>query len=163
MNKEEFEQTYMLEAYRAAVDYFNGYSDRYATRFNIFITIEVALFGLLASTGQFTSPQLDSPLLVLVGLVFSILFYVQSAQDKYILKKQIERVNGIRCEIEARIENKDIPALFTPLDKTDSSKAIFVYENIVSWRSNFVSLTRIPPVTALVLVVGWVLVLICSC
>jgi hypothetical protein len=48
-DKADKEFTYLLETYRAAVDYFNGYSERYSNRFNIFLTIDVALAGLFAN------------------------------------------------------------------------------------------------------------------
>ncbi len=40
--------TYLLEAYKIAVDYLSGYVDRIYTRFNIFLGIDIALAGIYA-------------------------------------------------------------------------------------------------------------------
>jgi hypothetical protein len=92
------------------------------------------------------------PYLVCLSLFF---LYVQSAQDKFVLKRQIKRINDLRKEIETKIGRQDLPALFSPLDETDLGTRSFVFEGITSWRSNYLSLTRIPAVVSILLIVFW--------
>jgi len=147
--------TFLLEAYKSYVEYFSGYADRVSTRFNILLTIDVALAGVYGGT-QLNSATADTTLFSALGLIVSVLLYIQSAQDKYVLKRHLARINDIKRQIEAAVGSQDTSALFSPLDDTDLGSRNFVFENLTSWRSNLISLTRVPPITSLVFVIFWV-------
>ncbi len=156
---EDKQYAFVLEAYRTSLDYFSDYSNRVSTRFNILLGVNVGLAGIFGSAwlnDQLTSAN-GAVIISISGLIISILLYIKSAQDKYVLKHQTKRINEIRKKIEEHIRRDDIPALFSPLDDTDLGKSNFIFEGITSWRSNFISLTRILPVTSLVFMVFWVL------
>jgi len=68
----------------------------------------------------------------------------------------MRRINQIRVILEEKTGQKDIPALFTPLDDTDLQKREFLFEGITSWRSNFISVTRIPAITSLLFMLFWI-------
>lgn len=72
----------------------------------------------------------------------------------------MKRINQLRAIIEEEIGQKDIPALFTPLDDTDLQKREFIFEGITSWRSNFLSVTRIPAITSLLFILLWIVVIV---
>jgi hypothetical protein len=148
--------TYLLEAYKIAISYFSDYANRVWTRFNILLAIDVGLATLLWNTWQGNQQQNMSILLPFLGLVVSLLLYVQSAQDKYAIRHQMRRINQIRVILEEKTGQKDIPALFTPLDDTDLQKREFLFEGITSWRSNFISVTRIPAITSLLFMLFWI-------
>jgi hypothetical protein len=151
------EFAFLLEAYKVAIQYFDGYTTRVSTRFNILLGVDIALAGFLANS--WLSAATLSPkgkfIISLLGLFISILLYVQSAQDKFVLKRQIKRINDLRKEIETKIGRQDLPALFSPLDETDLGTRSFVFEGITSWRSNHLSLTRILAVVSILLIVFW--------
>jgi len=156
-NAQGNEFAFLLEAYKVAIEYFDGYATRVATRFNILLGVDIALAGLLANS-WLSATTLSSKgmfIISLLGLFISIFLYVQSAQDKFVLKRQIKRINDLRKEIETKIGRQDLPALFSPLDETDLGTRSFVFEGITSWRSNYLSLTRIPAVVSILLIVFW--------
>ncbi len=152
------EFTFLLEAYKLSIEYFDGYASRVSTRFDILLGVDIALAGLLGNawlSGATLSPK-GMSIISLLGLLISILLYVQSAQDRFVLKRQIRRINELRNEIEIKIGRKNLPALFSPLDETDLGRRNFVFEGVTSWRSNHLSLTRIPVVVSILLIVFWV-------
>jgi len=152
--------TYLLEAYKAAIGYFSDYANRVWTRFNILLAIDIGLATLLWNTWQSNQRQNLPIMLPFLGLIVSLLLYVQSAQDKYAIRHQMRRINQLRVILEEKVGQKDIPALFTPLDDTDLQKREFIFEGITSWRSNFISVTRIPAITSLLFMLLWVVVII---
>lgn len=155
--------TYLLEAYKTAIGYFSDYAGRVWTRFNILLAIDIGLVTLFWNAWQANQqksiPQ-STVLLPILGLVVSLLLYVQSAQDKYSIRHQMKRINQLRAILEEKIGQKDIPALFTPLDDTDLQKREFLFEGITSWRSNFLSVTRIPAITSLLFILLWIVVMV---
>lgn len=159
---DEQEFTYMLEAYKTAVSYFSDYADRVSARFNILLVVDIALASFVGNAWLDPQSNRNYLLLSLLGFITSLLLYIQSAQDKYVLKRHLKRINNIRGIIEKSIGREDIPALFTPLDDTDLGKRSFVFESITSWRSNFISLTRVPAITSLVLLFFWVTIIFTS-
>jgi hypothetical protein len=150
---------FLIDAYKTSLTYFSDYSNRVSTRFNILLGINSALAAFYGNAwlNAQSSPNNGLLPISIFGLIISFLLYIQSAQDKYVLKHQIMRINEIRKKIEENIKRHDIPALFSPLDDTDIGKKGFVFESITSWRSNAISLTRIHPMTSLVFIVFWAL------
>lgn len=150
--------TYLMESYKTAIDFFNGYVERVYNRFNILLGIDIALAGVYAGVWFDTTSQTGTgKILVLsLGLIISLLLYIQSAQDRFVIKRTRERVNKIREIIEKQIGRDDIPALFSPLDDTDLGKRNVIIEGVTSWRSNFISLSRVPVITSLVFVIFWI-------
>jgi hypothetical protein len=159
MDDKEF--TYLLEAYKAAIDYLNGYADRVSNRFNILLTLNiaaVALFGNIWLNPQ-TTPSKNGLFVSALGLAVSVLLYIQSAQDRYMFRQQRKRINAIRQNIEKNIGRNDIPALFAPLDEADTGKRKFIFESLTSWNSSVISLTSIPVIASILLTVFWIITL----
>ena len=155
--------TYLLEAYKAAIGYFSDYASRVWTRFNILLAIDIGLATLFWNAWQDNQQKSTSQSMVLLpilGLVVSLLLYIQSAQDKYSIRHQMKRINQLRAILEEKIGQKEIPALFTPLDDTDLQKRDFLFEGVTSWRSNFISVTRIPAIISLLFTFFWIVVII---
>ncbi len=153
---------YLIESYKLAIAWTDSYANRIYNRFNIFLGINVAIASLSAST--WFNVQLSSPALKIfmpsLGLIVALLMYIQSAQDNYILRKSRDRVNKIRKKIEITIGRNDIPSLFSPLDETDTKERNFIFESTTSWRSNFISVTRIPSITSLIFVGLWIVIFV---
>ena len=155
---EEKQFTYLIEAYKIAISYTDSFSNRMYSRFNILLTLDVALGGVI--TGLLGKSSSTMYIICALGLILSVILYLQSAQDKFILKQNITRVNAIRKIIEFTLKRDDIPALFSPLDATDTGASNFTYENIFSWRSNRFSVTRIPVILSFLFIVFWSVVLL---
>ncbi len=163
---EEKQFTYLLEAYKASLAYYNGYSGRVTTRFNILFAVDVALAGALGAALSGVVHQATSFdwIISILGLTTSILLYIQSAQDKYLTRAHRNKINELRHQIEEAIDIKKdkIPALFSPIDLTDTNQKQFVFRSPISWRSNSIGLTGVPVYTAMLLIVLWIVGLLMS-
>lgn len=162
MKENEF--TYLLEVYKSALSYTDSFSDRMYARFNILLTLNVALAGLMGNNwlnSQSTAFRIH-PSIPVIGLIISFFLYFQSAQDKYILNLNKKRVENIRKRIEKNLKVDGIWALFEPIDDTDKRAKNFIFENIASWRSNSFSLTRLPAIISILLIIFWTGILVLS-
>lgn len=164
MDKKQLDFAFL--AYQTSIKTYNEISNRVSTRFNIILTIDIALAGFFADTWFKNEIRSDngSFILPIMGLLISTILYFQSAQDKYILKKQIERVNKIRDQILLSVNLPDFPSLFSPLDLTDSIDDVkpqrdFEFVNLFCWRSNLFSITKIPGWISGILLVFWIVIL----
>lgn len=147
---------FLIEAYKLAVNYFSGYADRIYNRFNIFLGIEIALSAIYASAWfQTKGTSIGEQLILMLGIIISLLLYIQSAQDNFVTKRHRERINNIRELIEKKVKLKNTPALFSPLDETDIYKRL-IFEDVTSWRAQFISVSRVRVITSLVFVFFWV-------
>lgn len=150
--------TFLVEAYNTYVEYYSQYVDGMWGRFNTLLTLNLALAGLFGSTWLRT-PLISSKGVVLIpflGLTVSILLYIQSAQERFIVSHHREQINKIRTMIEKHIGIDDVPALFYPLDDIDAGKRRLIFESVVSWRSRPLSITRIPAITSIIFVAIWI-------
>jgi hypothetical protein len=154
--------TFLLESYKTAMDYFSSYADRVSSRFNILLTLDVAIAGVFVSAWLSSQPVTGSRAVVisLLGLMISVLSYTQTAQDRYLIKNNIRMINDIRKQIEKSIGQNNIPAFFSPLDNIDKGKRHFIFEGITCWRSSFISVTRVPIIISIAFIVFWIITLI---
>jgi hypothetical protein len=166
MEKRQFD--FALIAYKSAIETYNEISNRVSTRFNIILTIDIALAGFFVNAwvNEKIARENGTLLLPLIGFVISIFLYFQSAQDKYILKKEIQRINEIKDQIITDLNIFEFPCLFIPLDETDvlsysnRPKKNFIFYSIFNWRSNLFSVTKIPVWISIVLIFLWIIIFI---
>jgi hypothetical protein len=73
---------FLIEAYKTTIDYLNSYFDRVYNRFNILIGIDVALAGVYSGVLFGNNPPTRNGMILVLslGLIVSLLLYVQSAQ-----------------------------------------------------------------------------------
>jgi hypothetical protein len=159
---------FQLKAYETAILTYNSISDRVSLRFNILLTGDIALAGFFIDVWVKDKFQKGngSVLFIIIGIVLSIFLYFQSAQDKYILKHQIMRINQIKEIIKAEQNLLNFPCLFDPLDKTDTDnsgiepKEGFIFESFICWRSNILSITKIPAILSILFFFFWLFVFV---
>jgi hypothetical protein len=157
MNNQKFE--FLLESYKSSIEYYNNYTNGVWTRFSIFFTVDVAIFGILFGFFGNTSMQREKIFpLIFLGILVSFILYIQSAQERYILSQQRNRINELKKMLEKITDLDHVPTLFSPLDAIDMGKKKFIFNSLVSWRSTHFSITRIPAVTSLLLLIVWIII-----
>jgi len=151
----------LLESYRIAVEYLENYINGTWTRFSILLTVDLAIGGGLVSVTSSGPPGSKSVQCFVagVGLAISVLLYLQSAQERYIIGHHRERIENLRKKIEQIVNEEGVPLLFVPLDEIDRGQRSFIFESVVSWRSKALSITRLPAIISLTLIGIWGLVL----
>lgn len=155
----------LLEVYTSYLDYYDGYSERMSTRFNILLAVNLAIAGALGAIwlsvgGSSTQRTGASILISSMGFVVSALQYAQSAQDKYISKRHRTRITRLRTMAEELAGFQELPALFGHLDETDSGQKGMIWKSPTEWRSNAISLTDVPTIISLFCIAFWLIVLV---
>jgi hypothetical protein len=87
-NAQGNEFAFLLEAYKVAIEYFDGYATRVATRFNILLGVDIALAGLLANS-WLSATTLSSKgmfIISLLGLFISIFFVCTKRSGQVCIK-----------------------------------------------------------------------------
>jgi hypothetical protein len=160
---EEREFTYLVEAYTAALAYFDGISGRVNNRFNILLTANLLLAVVLGNA--FLAPQPRSACALMLiwafGTLIAVFLYLQSVRDKYLISMQIDRINIIRTRIEEYTPHKNLPTLFLEYKYVDTSEHRNKWwYKITMWDSKVFSLTRLPAWLSLCLILFWLLAFI---
>ena len=155
----EVKMNFLVEAYTSAISYFDGFAGRIWTRFSILISIDSALAGLFVTLwlGEKAAEFEKLSVLVAFGILISLLMYVQSAQDKFVLEQLRSQLNRLKARIADELGlEQDLPVLFTPteLDIDVSPR----FESIDSWRISAISTTRLPALISLVFLVAWLII-----
>lgn len=164
MDKNDKTSKFLLEAYKTRIEFFSQHATRTWNRFNLLLTVELALSGFFFKLWFERSN--DSPnlwLLPALGILASTIWYVLGAQDlnAYLgYRSQIndvEKVAAKACGVDV-IENKPgkldehvIPA-FNPL----GPKGFY----LTHWWWSPISLTNLLSLIPLFFVALWILTLI---
>jgi hypothetical protein len=145
MDSDEF----LVDDYKVKLDYLKAQFDRMWTRFNFFLSIEVALFGFLGWL-VFEKHNPNASLLPsLLGLAVSGLWYVIGAEDRAL-------VTFYRSNVDAaanRIANSEERKWYAKEHAAIETKSVF--NDLSSWYCETISITRIPAVVSLLLIVIW--------
>lgn len=151
---------FLIEGYKVATSYYDGLMNRIWNRFNIMVTLDSALLALFL-TLWFGSTSSKGEFLIVfpvVGFVFSMLMYAQSAQDRFVSHEYYLQINDLKEIIASRLDlgsGHDLPMLFSKTPTLQGETKSFYYKEIVSWRIRKLSLTRIPAWASLLFVLVW--------
>jgi hypothetical protein len=77
---------FYIEDYKQKIDYLNGHFGRMWTRFNFFLTIESALFGLSLTPFKEVQPLNHASRIAAIGILFCLVWYIFGAQDRYLVE-----------------------------------------------------------------------------
>lgn len=185
--KEKFDDKlkgFLLEDYKLKVGYLTAHLGRMWTRFNFFLTAEVALVAYL-----FTAARGDTPVMrqfIVIEAMLSIIWWGFGAQDRFLVrlyKEQIKDVvkrllsaelralakeesQGEQPEIEISREWKTLVDNYAYTGETEqTAKAIEEGEKakwnwLTEWRSEHLSITRLAAVVPLIAFVIWLVMLL---
>jgi hypothetical protein len=152
MNIDEF----LVDDYKLKLDYLKSQFDRMWTRFNFFLSIEVALFGFLGWL-VFEKHNLGAMLLpASIGLAVSGLWYIIGAQDRALVEFYRSNVN----DAAKRIANNCKDELEWYGNGHAAIEAKSVFNGLTSWYWKTASITRMPAVVSLMLIVIWLMLLL---
>jgi hypothetical protein len=153
---------FLIEGYKVATSYYDGFMNRIWNRFNIMVTLDSALLALFLTLWFGSASSKDEFLIVFpfVGFVFSMLMYAQSAQDRFVSHEYFLQINDLKEMIASQLDlgsGADLPMLFSRTPTLQGERKSYYYREIVSWRIRRFSLTRIPAWASLLFVMVWVL------
>ena len=145
MNIDEFR----VDDYKLKLDYLKSQFDRMWQRFNYFLTIEVTLFGAFGWLA-FEKPNPQASLVTaLLGLAVSGLWYVIGAQDRALVEFYRASVDDAAEHIAPEYKDRHVAV---------ETKSVF--NNVTSWYCERISITRMPAVVSLMLIVTWLALLL---
>jgi hypothetical protein len=144
---------FLIEAYRQRVQLHNNHTDRMWTRFNYLLVTNVTLAGFSVTilTGQ-TPFYGELILFSIIGFVISVIWYVLGAQDRYYFEGFRKQVQEIEQEISAELGVTQLKDhLFGSAQKAKT--------DWLTWRLPGASLSRLPALIPVFVVLIWVVVL----
>ncbi len=144
-----FMEDHDFEDFKLKLEYLKDQYQRLLTRFNYFLTVEVALFGFFGWLIFDKNNIIATRLPALIGVLVSFLWYIVAAEDRELAKQYRERADRSAKRVGDKFAS-DHPA----------KGARQCWTSILSWYCRPLSVTRIPVYCALISLVIWLGVLI---
>ena len=144
---------FLMETYKSRIQFFSDHANRTWTRFNILLTVELALSGLSFNIWFERGASAASLwLLPAFGVVVSIIWYVLGVQDRCAYLGYREQIAEIEKMVTEEVGAKDLPP-FNPLG-TKAKKY-----NVLNWRWGPISLSKLLALFPLFFLLAWAVVL----
>jgi hypothetical protein len=147
MSEENKRLDFLIEVYKTRIQFFSDHANRTWTRFNILLTVELAVSGL------FCNALIDKGistralwLLPLLGVVVSLFWYVLGAQDSCAYLGYREQIKQVEVLVSKALGATDLPP-FNPLGTKNY--------NPLAWRLKLISLSKLLSLFPLLFLVGW--------
>jgi hypothetical protein len=151
---------FLLQDYQLKVRYVSDHFQRMWTRFNFFLTLEGAALGALV----FSSEERDW-WLGLYGTLVSAVWYLFGAQDRFLVRLYRTQVREMADQIAERANLSD----YTYVGRTEEADTYLRqhdqtyqerswFEAITEFRSKELSITRLPAVVPLMLLLFWAII-----
>ena len=188
--KEKFDDKlkgFLLEDYKLKVGYLTAHLGRMWTRFNFFLTAEVALIAYL-----FTAARGDTPVMrqfIVIEDILSIIWWGFGAQDRFMVRLYKEQIKDVvkrllsaelralaKEESQGEQPGKEISSEWTTFvdnyaytgETEQTAKAIEEADKskgerwnwLTEWRSEHLSITRLAAVVPLIAFVIWLVMLL---
>jgi hypothetical protein len=147
---------FLVEDYKLKLGYLTSQFDRLWTRFNYFLTVEMALFGFMGYLVFDKSNIRSVPFVGSIGLTVSALWYVIGAEDRALVEAYRARANVAA----KRIAEKWGEELSWYEWEHAAAEIDTRFKSPFSWYWSAISVTRLPVVLPLLLSLVWILVLI---
>jgi hypothetical protein len=140
---------FLFEDYKLKLDYLRYQYDRMWGRFNFFLTVELAIFGLLGYL-TFDKQYPDATRFpIALGILVSVLWYIVGAEDRALVEVYGERARTAASRIAKAPEG------LANYDLDHAAAEIGVRKGFRSWYWPWLSITRIPVTLALLLIAIW--------
>jgi len=140
---------FLIELYKARVQLHSEHTNRMWTRFNFILTAEIALLAVFFSSNY--DPRGDLLTLPTLGCIVSFLWYILGAQDHFYFegfRKQVQSMEQVIAK-ESKIPSSKV-SLFGHVKD--------VKWNPVTWRSRFLSLSKLTAVFPLLFLALWLVI-----
>ena len=144
----------LFEDYKLKLQYLTAQFDRLWNRFNFFLSVQLVVFGFLG----YVTFTLKSPgatrLPILVGLLVSGLWYIVGAQDRALVEIYREHARAAAAQFA------QLPNGIENYELTHPAAEVKTYwSGLDSWYLPAVSITRLPALLGIALVVIWLVML----
>jgi disulfide bond formation protein DsbB len=161
MEKDSQALTIITEAYKAAIEYCDGWHNRTWNRFNYLLVIQSALIILYFNSTQ-AGRSSASIILPLFGIILSLLMYVQGAHDVFSLNRFEYRIEKLKTQILQALDlsEKEYPIPFEKYGEVFKEKQRLARENFLEWRLKGFSTVQVPAIVGLVLLALWIVALL---
>lgn len=146
---------YLIKDYELKIRFLTDHFSRMWMRFNFFLVTETAI---VSGKIIFTRSDSTSIALLFTGLIVSILWYLMSAEDKFLVDtyraeiretfRQLKEANGFESKT-------DKPLYHVGQVQEIDLKKLGVKRSPFSWRLNAISTTRLGAVIASLAAVCW--------
>ncbi|MER8583226.1 hypothetical protein NKG95_31835 [Mesorhizobium sp. M1423] len=134
--------------YRIKLDYLKSQFERSLTRFNFFLTVEVALFGFVGWL-LFEKMSVEAVRLpAVLGIIVSVIWYIAAAEDHALVNEYRGRAQKSADRLGRFAE--DHPAMEVETR----------WDGLLSWYWRPLSVTSLPVLVALAMLLLWVLLLV---
>jgi hypothetical protein len=146
---------FLIKDYEFKLRFLTDHFSRMWTRFNFFLAAETAI---VSGKVIFTRSDQTSIALLVTGLIVSILWYLMSAEDKFLVDTYRAEVKETYHQLTKANEfesHSDAPLYHAgQVDELDL-KHLGVKGSPLSWRIKAISTTRLGAVIALLSIVCW--------
>lgn len=146
---------FLIKDYELKIRFLTDHFSRLWTRFNFFLVTETAI---VSGKVIFAKSDGTSIALLLTGLIVSILWYLMSAEDKFLVDayraeiketfRQLKEANGFESKTDA-------PLYHVGQVQEIDLKKLNVKRSPFAWRLNAISTTRLGAVIALLATACW--------
>jgi hypothetical protein len=143
---------FIVEDYKLALSYLQGQFQRLWQRFGFFLTVQLALFGVIGAV-VFERGKLSAiPLVSAIGVVVSVLWYVVAAEDRYLVDVYRTRVQQAAERIgrAQKLVFKDYEKVYVGIEAQSGCSSP------LEWYWQPVSITRLPAWLAILLGAVWI-------
>lgn len=143
---------FLVDVYKTRIQFFSDHANRTWTRFNILLTVELALSGLFFKT-LFENGSSVSRLWLLpaFGIAVSLFWYILGAQDRHAYLGYRDQIDSLEELVIKEVGASDLPR-FNPFGGRKRS--------MLSWRSERISLSKLLALFPIFFILVWVVVLL---
>jgi hypothetical protein len=145
--------TFLLNDYQSKVSNLSEHMGRVWTRFNFFLTVQSGLVaGLVFASdeGTFTASALW---FLIAEAALSVVWWVFGAQDRWLIELYRDQIEQSWTLLRKQI-TVELPSDYPHTGQTENQPKD-PRENLVEWRSERFSITRLPAVVPLLLLGVW--------
>ena len=144
---------FLIEAYRLRAQLYGDLTNRMWSRFNYLLTASIALLGIFFNI-WFTMKSLNGVFwFPTAGIVFSGVWFILGAQDRYYFEGFRAQVREVEKEISKELK-------ITNLDGREFGSVKDVKTDFFTRRWSFASLSRLPSLIPIVFTVIWSAILV---
>lgn len=158
-------KNFIIEDYKLKINYLTSHFTRMWTRFNFFLTIELALFGFLGYLlFDPARKNLEATVIpIILGVGSSLLWYVIGAQDRFLV---VAYRNAVRSSAVTLSQMYPGLSWYKEHYVSTHSSAAHPYDEqgrergVFSWYTESISITRIAAIFPLMLFLLWLVILV---
>jgi len=147
---------FVVEDYKLALSYLQGQFQRLWQRFNFFLTVQLALFGLIGVLSFQRGTLKPVPLVCIVGVAVSVIWYLVAAEDRFLVTFYRARVKSAAERI-GRIEALNFTGFEQVFVGIEAESGV---DSPLEWYWRPLSITRLPVWLALLLGAVWLALLV---